>query len=202
MENKDVLTDAFNFEKAYNEAKSAKVIHIGGAKVVSFPKSTPKKKKTMKDYAERAKYKRVILLKSTKKKSKPSVNKIKLPKEKSRSQLIKILDKMYSDYLKNKSKGICFKCGRVSKNAGVSHYFSRKYMGGRWDNANCDWACWSCHFHQLEHFKQLGEWYYNYMIKKLTLKGFVLLEKRTHAVNKFSAMDIRMMINTFNILWQ
>ena len=167
---------------------------------LKFPKSIPKKKKTMVDYIKPRKH--LKLLKKHASSLRVKVKKVGLPKEKTRWQLIKILDKMYSEYLKKKSKGICFKCGRTSKNAGVSHYFSRKYMGGRWDNDNCDFACWGCHQNQLEHFKQPGDFYYNYMIKKLGLADFVKLEMKVHAVNKFSIGDIKLLIANFSSIWK
>lgn len=126
---------------------------------------------------------------------------LKQEKGKSRPKLIKALDKKFSDYMKNKADGVCFKCKQVKPNAGVSHYFSRKYMGTRWSVDNCDWACWGCHYYQLEHFKQPGEWYYNYMIDKLGMDGFEELEILAHAVTKYSMTDLQLMINNFDQLF-
>lgn len=119
----------------------------------------------------------------------------KIVKEKSRSKLIKELDHIISEKVKVKAKGKCFKCGRSGN--GVSHYYSRKYIGTRWSMENLDWSCWACHFHQLEHFKQPGEWYHQYMIKKLGDRGFKTLEIQAHAITKFSRQDILLLIKIY-----
>jgi len=119
-----------------------------------------------------------------------------------RSRLIKKLDKLFSDYIKKKAKGKCFKCGKISKSAGVSHYFSRKYIGGRWEKANCDWSCWGCHYFQLERDKTPGSWYYQYMIKKLGKKDFEYLIMKVQAINKFSTKEIQLMVKNFNKIWK
>ena len=119
---------------------------------------------------------------------------MKIPKEKTYSQLTKELDKMFSLYIKKKSKGVCFKCGLVKKNAGVSHYFGRKYRGTRWSEENCDWACWGDHFYHLEKYKQKGEFYYNYMLKKLGQAEFDMLEIKAHTVTKLSRIDLIILI--------
>ena len=121
----------------------------------------------------------------------------KFPKEKSRSRLIKELDRIVSEKVKKLSKGRCVKCGQVRKNAGVSHYFGRKHMGTRWSLENLDWACWGCHLYHMEKEKNPGGWYYNYMIKKLGEKKFKTLEIMAYSITKFSRQDIQLLINFY-----
>ena len=155
---------------------------------ISFPK--PIHKKVSKS---RRKGHQVIKFKASKRIIK------ELLKKPSRSKLIKQLDKLFSDYLKKHYSGKCFKCSRISKNAGVSHYFSRKYMGTRWDLENCQWSCWACHFHQLEHLKQPGEWYYRWMERNTNFKK---LEIKAHAITKYSVVDLQLLIDHFNELYK
>lgn len=123
--------------------------------------------------------------------------KFHIPKEKTRSQLIKDLDKLFSNHLKAKSHGRCVRCGRVG--TGVSHYWSRKHIGTRWDTDNCDWVCWfPCH-DLLEHEKQ-GE-YMDFMIKKLGQKKYDEIKIKAISINKFSTVDIKLMIQNFDKIW-
>lgn len=121
----------------------------------------------------------------------------KLLKGKTRSQIIKEMDKLFSAEVKRRANGICFKCGQVKANAGVSHYYSRKYMGTRWDFDNCAWADWGCHFYHLEHFKQPGEFYHNWMLRTLGEERFKRLEIKAHTVTKFSKTDLEFLLAEF-----
>ena len=118
-------------------------------------------------------------------------------KEKSRSKLIKELDKIISDLVKEKAQGKCVKCKQVRKQAGVSHYFGRKHMGTRWELDNLDWACWGCHQYHMEHEKNPGGWYYDYIVKKLGEKRFNTLQIMAYSITKFSRQDIELLINYF-----
>lgn len=131
-----------------------------------------------------------------------SVLKFRIPKEKSRSKLVKELDKLFSDYIKKKAKGECMRCTWVRGNAGVSHFYSRRIMGLRWDKDNCDWACWGCHHYHLEHFKQPGQFYETYLIKKLGVKGYDKLIMKSGMITKYSTSDIKLMIQNFNKIWK
>ena len=125
--------------------------------------------------------------------------KFALPKTKSRGKLIKELDKCFSDYMKAKSNGKCSRCGWIRKNAGVSHYWSRKHIGTRWEIDNCDWLCWlPCH-QTFEHEKQ-GE-YMDFMLKKLGRAKMAKLKMRANTVTKFSTVDIMLMIKNFDKIW-
>lgn len=123
-----------------------------------------------------------------------SLKDLDLPKEKTRSQLIKDLDKLFSDHIKKQYNGVCVHCGRKAKNMGVSHYYSRRYLGTRWLEENCCWACWGCHFYDMEKKKTPGEWYHEYMFRSLGKKGFEKLKIKALAVNKFSTNDIKLLI--------
>ena len=136
------------------------------------------------------------MFKSLKKSNKKIVRQY-LKQGMTRKKLIKALDRLVSDEVKRRAKGKCVKCGLVKKNAGVSHYFSRRYIGTRWNFDNLDWACWGDHYHKLERDKTPGSWYHAYMIKKLGNKKFDLLEIRAYAINKFPTSDLQVLCEVF-----
>lgn len=138
----------------------------------------------------------------------------KLPKEKTRWQLIKELDAKVSNFVLTKiSKGVCARCGKQHQqyenkkgqmkwsNYGCSHFWPRDYMGTRFDIDNLDGLCWyPCHGQKWEHDKSGA--YRDYMIKKLGQAKFELLEMKARATTKFSTQDIKLMIANFDKLWK
>ena len=139
---------------------------------------------------------------------------LKLPKEKTRSQLIKILDGLVSNYVLVKvCRGKCRRCGKQHEqyenskgqkkwhNYGCSHYWPRDYMGTRFEIDNLDGLCWlPCHSQKWEHDKQGA--YKDYMIKKLGQAGFNRLEVKARGITKFSTQDIKLMIDNFDKIWK
>ena len=133
-----------------------------------------------------------------------------IPKEKTRPQLIKILDSMVSDFILNKvCKGKCMRCGKQHiktdngkwLNYGTSHYWARTYMGTRWEVDNLDGLGWlPCHSSIWEHDKN-GQ-YRDYMMKKLGKEGFEKLEMKARATTKFSTVDIKNLIANFDKIWK
>lgn len=133
--------------------------------------------------------------------SKEKENMVKIPKEKSRSKLIRELDKLVSDHVLNEvAHGVCARCGKQALktdngkfiNFGCSHFFPRDYMGTRFYLDNLDALCWQpCHFQKWEHDK--GGAYRDYMIKKLGEKKFELLTVKAQAITKFSYQDLEML---------
>lgn len=68
-----------------------------------------------------------------------------------RQKLIKELDKWFSIYIRTRgatSDGYvkCFTCGKIGhwKTMDCGHYWSRRYLGTRWDEVNCQVQCKSC----------------------------------------------------------
>jgi len=116
-----------------------------------------------------------------------------------RSKTIAKLDKLFSDYMKEKAESMCFKCHKVKSNMGVSHHFSRTYIGTKWTVANCDWAGWDCH--QIIEKDKKG-WYKSYMIKKLGKEGFDMLEIKAHTITKIATVDLQALVNNFDKIWK
>lgn len=81
---------------------------------------------------------------------------------------------------------------------GVSHFWSRKHIGTRWEENNLDWCCWlPCH--QIwEHEKQ-GE-YQEFMKKKLKEEGYEMLRIKALGITKFSTSELQLMVDNFELL--
>ena len=122
----------------------------------------------------------------------------KFPKEIKRSKLIKDLDDFMSAYIKKLQHYICQRCGKKylfkSRALTCSHYFSRRYLGTRWDWLNLDSMCYGCH-RMIEGDKQ--GWYKDFMVKKLGRNGFKRLEVKAYAITKYSRQDLELMLDLF-----
>ena len=122
----------------------------------------------------------------------------KREKSMTRLKLVKRLDKLVSDKVKELAKGKCELCGKVRMNMGASHYFNRDYMGTRWDFSNLAWFCWMpCHF-RLE--KRKNTEYRYFMLKRLGPVKLRNLEVKALAITKFSRFDLVLMIDNFKKL--
>ena len=171
----DVLTDAF--------VNSLTPIGLKFPKVIKH-----KAVRNYRDYSWAKKKAKIT------KRSRPTL-KVKIPRAPTYPQLVKQLDKAFSNFLKVKSMGKCSRCGQVRPNAGVSHYWSRVHKGTRWDEENCDWACWlPCHS-IWEHEKQGA--YMDFMIKKLGKKGYEKLRIKALAVAKWTTSDLQILIREY-----
>ena len=122
---------------------------------------------------------------------------MKLPKQVTRKQLIKELDKLCSEVVKKQAKYTCVRCKRKyaphSKQLTCSHYWSRRNMSTRHDLANLDCLCMPCHLYQWERDKQGA--YREYMLSKLGDKGYQYLEVKARTITKFTSQDLELMIS-------
>jgi hypothetical protein len=113
-------------------------------------------------------------------------------RENKRSYIVKQLDKIVSDITKEREGGRCERCGKIRKNMGVSHYFSRRYIGTRWESANLCWLCWlPCH-NLWEHDKQ-GE-YTDHMLETVGRERVELLKMKAYGINKWSTSDLKVLL--------
>ena len=178
-----------------------------------FPKII-KKKKTHLEAVKAYQKKQHSKLHKITKHPKKQATRLNLPKEKTRWQLIKILDGMVSSHILVKvCKGKCMRCGKQHTqyenkkgemkwdNYGCSHFWPRDYMGARFEEDNLDGLCWlPCHSQKWEKSKQ-GD-YKDYMLKKLGKKGYEKLEIKARSITKFSTQEIKFMIDNFDKIWK
>jgi len=73
-----------------------------------------------------------------------------MPKKKTRSQVVKLLDKVFSEYIRRRLAkneiAECFTCGKKDhwKKLQCGHFQSRKHYATRWDEINCQVQCSAC----------------------------------------------------------
>ena len=70
--------------------------------------------------------------------------KVKKRKEKTVSQLVKELDRLFSLFIRNKYPKQCYTCGYKADKLHCGHYISRFYKQTRWDERNCRPQCVMC----------------------------------------------------------
>jgi hypothetical protein len=115
-------------------------------------------------------------------------------KTQDRKYWIKKLDKLVSDMVRNRDNWTCVRCNKryepPTNALHCSHYFSRRFMGTRFDLNNLMALCYGCHRY-VEGDKQ--GWYYAYMLKKLGQQNYDLLEYRARNVTRYSVFDLQML---------
>lgn len=125
-----------------------------------------------------------------------------MAKKPTRSKLIKIADKVFSEYIRRRNaNGLgmteCFTCGKIDhwKNLQCGHFQSRKHYATRWDEKNCQVQCAGCNvFRYGEQYKfglYLDKKYANNISEKLMNKA-----KKTI---KFSNYDIQEIIDHYKL---
>ena len=115
----------------------------------------------------------------------------------SRSKIIKAMDHLVSQEVKRLAGGKCERCHRPSPKTGCSHYFSRRYIGTRWNLENLCWLDWGCHYNWAEKEKNPGGWYYDFMLKRLGEKKFEALKVKAYGVNRWPTSDLEILLDQF-----
>lgn len=98
--------------------------------------------------------------------------------QKERSRKIKKLDKLFSQYIRNRDKR-CLRCGK-KENLQCAHIFSRRHFNTRWDEENAVTLCYACHLHWAH--KEPVE--FTEFVKKILGNKFKNLELRHNLVVK------------------
>ncbi len=102
--------------------------------------------------------------------------------KKSIGQLKKIADKVFSEYIRRRDKGVCFSCGNVKnwKYQQAGHFVSRSYNRLRYDERNCHAQCMACNCYRAgnmaEYAERLEEKYGKGIIQQLNKEKRNLLQ--------------------------
>lgn len=121
-------------------------------------------------------------------------------KKKTRSQLVKILDKEFSEFIRRRSidmygNSTCFTCGKKDdwRSLQCGHFQSRKHYATRWDEQNCQVQCAGCNvFRYGEQFK------FGLALDEKYGKGTAeTLQNMAHFTVKFSNSDLEEMIDKY-----
>lgn len=122
-----------------------------------------------------------------------------IPKKKkteSRSQLVKKLDTVFSQYirLRDKDKG-CVTCGVMKdwKEMQNCHFYSRGRLATRWDETNCHSGCYRCNVLLKGNYIK----YTMFMIEKYGMEYVSELEIKSQQTVKIPTSDLKLMIETY-----
>jgi len=106
----------------------------------------------------------------------------------SQRELIKKLDKVFSEYIRQRDKGICFTCGKQQawKLTDNGHYIRRGVMLFRFNEKNCHCQCKRCNS-WMEGEKVI----YRQNLVKLYGEGEVdMMERESHKTYKWHKCDL------------
>lgn len=97
------------------------------------------KKKTLAEIKEKQSQKkaRTPLKRSTK----PKVKSKSKKRQKTQAQLKKLLDSIFSVYIRQKYPAECYTCGKKDVSLQCGHFISRSYLATRFDENNCRPQC-------------------------------------------------------------
>lgn len=127
---------------------------------------------------------------------KPKKQPTKRKKTETRSQLVKRLDKVFSEYIRrsNSIDGIatCVTCGKQDewKNLQNGHYMSRGHYPTRWDETNCHVQCVSCNVFKKGNYTE----YAIFMINRYGADYLDELRQKANSGDKIPTPVIREMI--------
>lgn len=138
------------------------------------------KRRTKDSQNEEKKHKKGI------KRSKPNLTK-KL--DKVFSAYIRLRDAMPSGYFK------CISCGQIKpfEQADCGHFFSRRNMSVRFDEDDCHAECRSCNRFSSDHL--IG--YQANLIRKIGMQRFELLSAKAHQSKHWSNFELEAMIKHY-----
>lgn len=135
--------------------------------------------------------------------SKPKVAKvptIKKKKAKTRSQLVKELDAVFSQYIRLSESDIngygdCVTCGerKFWKDAQACHFYSRRYYPTRWHEDNIKFGCYRCNVLLKGNYIE----YTKYMLDSYSREFIDELETLAKSGKKISTLEIREMITYY-----
>ena len=120
-------------------------------------------------------------------------------KTKTRKQIVKELDTIFSQYIRLKGAdkngfGICVTCGKkdLVKNMDAGHFRSRRFYSTRWDEDNVNIQCKRCNI-----WGYGEEYLYSlYLGEKLSKK----LYNKSQEIIKFANIDLLNLIEKYKIL--
>lgn len=128
-----------------------------------------------------------------------TVKSIIAKKKPTRSQLIKKLDKVFSDYIREKDAidgmATCITCGDTKewKYQQNGHYMSRGNYATRWDETNCHVQCAACNVFKKGNYTE----YAIYMINRYGAEKLTELKEKAKAGRKFTSVELQEMIEKY-----
>ena len=125
-----------------------------------------------------------------------------MPRKISRKNLVKKLDKVFSQYIRRRFAvneiAKCVTCGKQAhwKDLQAGHFMSRKHYSTRWDEINVQVQCSGCNvFRYGEQFK------FGMYLEKAYEKGTAeLMHNKSREITKYSDIHLKDLIEYYNKL--
>ena len=91
------------------------------------------------------------------------------------------LDKLFSEFIRKRARGICERCGSRKgwDKLQCSHFFGRAKKSTRWDEENASALCFGCHQYFTSHPLEHADWF-----QARLGEGFDLLVRRANTPQK------------------
>ncbi len=101
----------------------------------------------------------------------------------------KELDRVFSIYIRQRDKGVCFTCGNQKdwKYQQNGHYISRQHMNTRFDEENCHCQCVSCNVFKGGNMDE----YALALIRKYGDVHLIILNARKNTIRKWSIPELQ-----------
>lgn len=114
---------------------------------------------------------------------------------KERKKLIKELDKVFGDFIKERDKFRCCICNKTEPEVKIDpgHLISRVNMATRFDEMNCFAQCRGHNFSHEHHPEIMIQWF----IHNFGIQDYDLLIYKSHHPAKFSEADLKLMIRLY-----
>ena len=129
--------------------------------------------------------------------AKSKAKKVKTPKKKAetRSQLVKKLDKVFSEYIRRSKPPVCVTCGKKDewKNLQNGHYYSRSKYPTRWHEDNCHPQCVGCNVFKSGNYTE----YALYMVEKYGIEYIQELHRLANSGEKITTPQLREMLEDY-----
>lgn len=116
-------------------------------------------------------------------------------KKTSVATLKKVLDQVFSQYIRQRDKGICVTCGKRDdwRNMQNGHYVSRQFNATRYDERNCNCQCPACNVFKSGNMDE----YTLFIIRKYGVEMPEELNQLKNTVKQFTSQELQDMINHY-----
>ena len=123
-------------------------------------------------------------------------------KKKTRSQVVKLLDKVFSEFIRRRYAkndiSTCVTCGKSDhwKKLQNGHFQSRKHYSTRWDEDNCQVQCSGCNVFRWGEQYKFSQWLNDNKGKGTAER----LADKARGVIKYSTYDLEQMIDKYKVI--
>lgn len=114
-------------------------------------------------------------------------------KKPTRKVLVKKLDKVFSEFIRNRDKR-CVQCGKT-EGLTNGHLITRAKYSVRWNELNCHCQCRGCNY--LHEFQ--SHLYTNWFLKNYGLKKYQTLIAESNKIKKFTDTDLEELIKKYEL---